>query len=189
MKKIFLAHPMNGLTDDEIIKLRDQMIDIAKVVLDSGDLEVVNSYFCDKREDTTTNAEAIMFLGKSVQVMSDADVVVAVEVYDDEIGRRSNIEITIARQYDIPVIVLNYHMFPWLEKKILDIENARWEKVDIGNVNETPSWDNHINYEGLTGNENTEINKDIFSEVSDSDTNDSIDMDFIAVGNENTKEI
>ena len=116
--KVFLAHPMKNLEDKEILKLRGQMIDIAKIALDRDDLEVVDSWFQDewtKQRYSEPSCyiphRSVMFLGKAIQAMSEAEAVIAIDTWCNDFATGSELEITIAKRYDIPVIDLSYHLF------------------------------------------------------------------------------
>lgn len=132
--KVFLAHPMKNLENDEILKLRGQMIDIAKIALDRDDLEVVDSWFRDEWVKQDIPHRSVMFLGKAIQAMAEADMVIALDTCYNDFAYGTEFEMSIAKRYDIPLMALNYHLFPWLEEKINNWNDARWTKVDLDAV-------------------------------------------------------
>lgn len=142
--KVFLAHPMKNLEDREILKLRGQMMDIAKIALDRDDLEVVDSWFQDewaKQRYSEPSCyiphRSVMFLGKAIQAMAEADMVIALDTCYNEFAYGTEFEISIARRYDIPVMSLNYHLFPWLEEKIIEWNNTRFGSADTCAIPDT----------------------------------------------------
>lgn len=68
MKKVFISQPMNGKTDDEILAERQAIIELAKEEL--GEIEVIDSFFAEAPHD----AKPLWFLGKSFELLADADV-------------------------------------------------------------------------------------------------------------------
>lgn len=69
MKKVFISQPMNGRSDEDILKERQQIIEKTKAAL-GEDVEVVDSFFQDAPHD----AKPLWFLGKSLELLSSADV-------------------------------------------------------------------------------------------------------------------
>ena len=70
MKKLFISQPMNGKTNDEISSERKKAIEIAKSILNDN-VEVIDSWFKDAPHDVKPS----WFLGKSLELLSTADVV------------------------------------------------------------------------------------------------------------------
>lgn len=68
MKKVFISQPMNGKTDDEILTERQEIIEMAKE--DLKEIEVIDSFFIGAPHD----AKPLWFLGKSFELLADADV-------------------------------------------------------------------------------------------------------------------
>ena len=66
--KVFISQPMNGKTNEEIILERNLLIEKAKERY--GDIEIIDSFF----KDAPHNAKPLWFLGKSIELLADADV-------------------------------------------------------------------------------------------------------------------
>lgn len=71
MKKLFISQPMKGKTDEEIKTERSKAIEKSKKLL-GDDIEVIDSFF----ENAPTDAKPLWFLGKSLELLSGADVAV-----------------------------------------------------------------------------------------------------------------
>lgn len=99
MKKIFISQPMNGKTDEFILAERNRAITAAVDYLED-DVEVIDSFFQGAPHD----AKPLWFLGKSLELMADADVVVFAKDWDKYRGCK--IEHTCAIEYGIGVIEL-----------------------------------------------------------------------------------
>ena len=69
MKKLFISQPMKGKTDEEILAVREQAIAEAKKLV-GEDVEVIDSFF----QDAPVGARPLWFLGKSIELLSTADV-------------------------------------------------------------------------------------------------------------------
>ena len=71
MKKIFISQPMIDKTDEEIKEVRAE---IAKKVAEKvgEEVEIVDSFF----EGAPHDAKPLWFLGKSLQLLSTADIAV-----------------------------------------------------------------------------------------------------------------
>lgn len=94
MKKLFISQPMRGKSDDEILKAREEAI--KKVEEMTGErAEVIDSFF----QGAPADAKPLWYLGKSLQLLSTADV-----AYFDagwENARGCRIENLCAREYGI----------------------------------------------------------------------------------------
>ena len=95
MKKVFISQPMRGLSDEEITAKRAHLVEIARSVED-GDLEILDSFFQD------FDGNALAFLGKSISLLSEADLAVFGEGWQD--ARGCQIEHLCCMGYDIQVI-------------------------------------------------------------------------------------
>lgn len=95
--KIFISQPMNGKTDEEIIKERNQLIDCAKEHYGEN-IEVIDSFF----KGAPHNANPLWFLGESIKKLSEADV--AVFAKDWEKARGCKIEHSCAIEYGVEVV-------------------------------------------------------------------------------------
>ena len=99
MKKLFISRPMKDKTNEEIKAEREKII---KEVTDKfGEVEVIDSFF----ENAPHDARPLWFLGKSLELLSTADV--AYFAKDWEKYRGCKIEHTCAVEYGIDVMEYN----------------------------------------------------------------------------------
>ena len=99
MKKLFISQPMKDKTNEEIKAERERII---KEVTDKfGEVEVSDSFF----ENAPHDARPLWFLGKSLELLSTADV--AYFAKDWEKYRGCKIEHTCAVEYGIDVMEYN----------------------------------------------------------------------------------
>lgn len=98
MKKLFISQPMRGKTDEEILKVREKAVASAERFLGEK-VEVIDSFFQNMPE---VKNKPLVFLGKSLQLMAEADVVYFAKDWDNYRGCR--IENTCAVEYGIDVI-------------------------------------------------------------------------------------
>lgn len=97
MKKLFISQPMRGKTDKEIMQERERAADYVRKVFDE-DVEVIDSFF----ESAPAEAKPLWFLGKSLQLLADADVVYFASGW--ETARGCIIEHTCALEYGITIL-------------------------------------------------------------------------------------
>lgn len=97
MKKLFISQPMKGKTNEEIEAERAKAIEAAKIALED-DVEVIDSFF----KNAPVDARPLWFLGKSLELLSTADV--AYFAKDWEKFRSCKIEYEAALEYGIKVI-------------------------------------------------------------------------------------
>lgn len=94
MKKLFISQPMRGKTDEEIKTERAKAIQIAEEIVGEP-VEVIDSFF----EKAPANAKPLWFLGKSLELLSDADISYFAPGWKE--ARGCKIEHTCAVQYGI----------------------------------------------------------------------------------------
>lgn len=97
MKKLFISQPMNGKTNDEILSAREKAIKSAERELGEP-VEVIDSFF----KDAPHEARPLWFLGKSLELLSTADVVYFAKGWENARGCR--IEKQCAIEYGILTI-------------------------------------------------------------------------------------
>lgn len=97
MKKLFISQPMRGKTDAEILAVREQAIQSAEKLLGEK-VEVINSFF----QNAPAEAKPLWFLGKSLELLSTADVAYFAKGW--ETARGCKIENQCAVEYGITVI-------------------------------------------------------------------------------------
>lgn len=110
MKKLFISVPMKGRTEEAIRASIAKMKKIAEAY-EGEELELIDSYVEDK--PPVSGKQAIWYLGKSLEKLSEADVFVSIDDYYPWNG--CQIEVTTARNYGIKgyvipaeVVITNY---------------------------------------------------------------------------------
>lgn len=101
MKKLFVSQPMNGKTNAEILAVRRKAIESAERELGEK-VEVINSFF----KDAPYEAKPLWFLGESLKLLSEADVVYFAKGWENARGCR--IENQCAIDYGIDLIIEDY---------------------------------------------------------------------------------
>ncbi|WP_281696643.1 hypothetical protein [Bacteroides clarus] len=97
--KLFISQPMKGKTDEEILKTRERAIESAKKYFASDEeVEVIDSFF----QNAPADARPLWFLGKSLELLSTADVAYFAKGWENARGCR--IENTCAIEYGVEVI-------------------------------------------------------------------------------------
>lgn len=98
--KVFISQPMNGNTNNEIKAVRAEITEkLRKRYGTQEPVEVINSFF----EDAPHDAKPLWFLGKSLEMLSTADVAYFAKGWDE--ARGCTIEYDCAIKYGIPVVV------------------------------------------------------------------------------------
>ncbi len=97
MKKLFISQPMNGKTNEEILSIRDKAVKIAECKIGEP-VEVIDSFF----KDAPHEAKPLWFLGKSLELLSTADVAFFANGWENARGCR--IEHQCAVEYGITAI-------------------------------------------------------------------------------------
>lgn len=97
MKKLFISQPMRGKTDEEILAERKKAIESAERNIGEP-VEVIDSFF----QNAPADARPLWFLGKSLELLSTADIAYFAKEWEDARGCR--IENQCAIEYGIEVI-------------------------------------------------------------------------------------
>lgn len=100
MKKLFISQPMRGLTDEEILKVRQEIKVKAEKKIGEK-VELINSFIEDYPGEINKFVP-VWYLGKSIQLLSQADI-----VYfggDWRNARGCKIEHEITKEYGIKFI-------------------------------------------------------------------------------------
>ena len=101
MKKLFVSVPMKGRTVEEIKASIQKMKKIAEIY-EGEELELIDSYVEDN--PPKNNSQAIWYLGKSLEKLSEADIFIGIE--DDYDWSSCYIERMTAHKYNIK----SYHV-------------------------------------------------------------------------------
>lgn len=97
MKKLFISQPMKGKSDEEILRERENAIKSAEELLEEP-VELIDSFF----QSAPADARPLWFLGKSLELLSIADIAFFAKGWED--ARGCKIEHTCAVEYGITVI-------------------------------------------------------------------------------------
>lgn len=98
MTKVFISQPMKDKTNQEIEQERKEIIEKAEKCF--GEIEVIDSFFKDAPHD----AKPLWFLGKSLELLSNADVIVLAKNWEN--ARGCKIEHECAIQYGIKTLYI-----------------------------------------------------------------------------------
>lgn len=99
--KVFISQAMQGLTDEEILKYRNKAIQYAKdniSIAYDDNVEIIDSFF----QNAPVEARPLWFLGKSLELLSTADICLFVGSWEN--ARGCKIEHECCIQYGIPTI-------------------------------------------------------------------------------------
>lgn len=118
MKKVFLSVPMKDRTKENIEKSIEKMKAVTRGYL-GEEVEFINTIVQDK-PPYDTNKEAVWYLGKSIELLSQADVFVYLDRTYDYNG--CVIECEIAERYGMQCIVLARDL---IAPDILEIEREK----------------------------------------------------------------
>ena len=97
MKKLIISQPMKGKSDEDILAERQKAIKSAEAKIGEA-VEVIDSFF----QEAPADVKPLWFLGKSLELLSGADIAYFVKGWQTARGCR--IENTCAIEYGIPVI-------------------------------------------------------------------------------------
>ena len=97
MKKLFISQPMRGKSDEEILAERKKAIELAQEMIGEP-VEVIDSFF----QNAPVDARPLWFLGKSLELLSTADIAYFAKGWED--ARDCRIENQCAIEYGIEVI-------------------------------------------------------------------------------------
>ena len=98
--KVFISQLMNGRTNEEIRTEREFIAKYLTEVEKISDLEIIDSFF----EDVPHDVKPLWYLGESLKLMSEADLVVFAPKWDKARGCR--IEYECANEYGLSTLHL-----------------------------------------------------------------------------------
>lgn len=99
-KKLFISQPMRGLTDEEILKVREEIRERAERFIEEP-IDLIESFISEYPGEINKSIP-VWYLGKSIQLMSQADVVYFGGDWED--ARGCKIEYEIANAYSLVII-------------------------------------------------------------------------------------
>lgn len=94
MKKLFISQPMNGKTDEEILREREEAILIAQDIV-GEEVQVLETFF----DDFGPDKKPLHYLAKSLEYLAEADIAYFVPGWKK--ARGCKIEHTCAVEYGI----------------------------------------------------------------------------------------
>lgn len=94
MKKLFISQPMKDKTEEEILKVREKVIQCAEEKLGES-VEVLDSFF----QNAPVQANPLWFLAKALELLATADVAYFAEGWEK--ARGCKIEHICAVEYGI----------------------------------------------------------------------------------------
>ena len=101
MKKLFISQPMRGLTDEEILKAREEIRARAEQAIGEP-VELIDSFIKDYPKEIINKSIPLWCLGKSIQLLSQADIAYFGGNWRN--ARGCKIEHEVARIYGIKII-------------------------------------------------------------------------------------
>lgn len=119
MKKVFLSIPMNGRTKENIEKSIEKMKAVITAYL-GEEVEFIDTIVLDM-PPYDAYKEAVWYLGKSIELMSQADIFVYLNNTYEYGG--CAIECDVAQHYGIQCIMLERNL---IAPDILEIEREKW---------------------------------------------------------------
>ena len=101
MKKLFISQPMGGLTEEEILKAREEIRARAEHAIGEP-VELIDSFIKDYPKEIINKSIPLWCLGKSIQLLSQADIAYFGGNWRN--ARGCKIEHEVARTYGIKII-------------------------------------------------------------------------------------
>lgn len=98
--KLFISQPMSEVSINEFMSTRSSIESKFKNKFPGVEYEIINPYV---RDDAFPGAGRLWFLGKAIQDMDKADVIIFSG--DAQFAKGCKIEMTIANEYSIPYIM------------------------------------------------------------------------------------
>lgn len=97
--KVFISQPMKDKTEKEIVDQRKRIEDYIKSEVDE-DVEIIDSYI----QNAPDECNPVFFLGLSLQFLSQADLAVFAQGYEN--ARGCVIEREVCNRYGIPAVTM-----------------------------------------------------------------------------------
>lgn len=123
MKKLFVSCPMNGRSDEDIFNTINRLHKITEFMINE-ELELIQTYIDEEAPDSVCN-HAVWFLGKSIELMAEADHFVCLDCdYMNTRFHGCDIERRVAIHYQIPVHTVKLTDFPSVAPDLVDELNT-----------------------------------------------------------------
>lgn len=118
MKKLFISCPMKGRTEENIKNSMARMHKIAEFIF-GEELEVIPTYISEDAPETKNRK--IWYLGKSIEMMADADYFIGIGW--NECFKGCEIEQDVAKSYGIPITTVDWEI---MMPDAVEIEREFW---------------------------------------------------------------
>ena len=130
MKKVFISVPMRGRTKENIEYSIKKMKDIARTIIEDEDIEFINT-IVEEKPPYTTQKEAVWYLGKAIELLSQVDVLVAPQTDYHHYAPGCFIEKEVASRYGITrILIPEDWVYPQSERELeLDCSDAVPQEV------------------------------------------------------------
>lgn len=97
--KVFISQPMRGRSSEEIKEERTRILATLSLMYKDSEIEEIQSYF---EEDVESKNPPVAMLGKSIELMAEADLVVLAP--DWCVARGCVIEEKVAYDYGLEIV-------------------------------------------------------------------------------------
>lgn len=122
MKKLFISCPMKGRTEENIKNSMERMHKMAEIVFNQ-ELEVIPTYIEDNPPEN--NNQAVWYLGKSIQLLSEADFFIG--IHWSEYYNGCQVERDVARRYGIKSTFVDIEEFM---PDAMEVERKFWDEMN-----------------------------------------------------------
>lgn len=95
--KVFLSHPMNGLSESEIMSIRDSAYTYLQAVY--GNIKIIDNLHM---YEAPKNSGRLWYLGRSIQQLEEADAIYFCEGWEN--ARGCLIERQVAEKYGLRIL-------------------------------------------------------------------------------------
>ena len=96
--KVFLSHPMSGLSEEEVMKIREEALLYLQNKYNKP-FEAIDNYH---HENVPENAGRLWHLAESIKQMEEADYIYFCPNWEDALGCR--VERLITTVYELPIL-------------------------------------------------------------------------------------
>ena len=116
---VFISQPMANETYENILKVRKRISEKVKKYFNTEDITFMDSYFIEEKYKVNMKNEPLFWLSKSIELLSNSDVIVMATGWENSRGCR--IEYECARLYDIMVIFEDTNYIT--SNKLFEVDN------------------------------------------------------------------
>jgi hypothetical protein len=96
--KIFLSQPMNGRSEEELKKEREEVSSTIRDIYKDIDVEIINTFISESYDEKHFG---LKYLAESIRLLDEADEIWMLPGWEN--ARGCKIELACAKSYDIPV--------------------------------------------------------------------------------------